>query len=544
MHRILGGRCATEQPGASSQMERASGGSRRSPSRTSTVPSQSAAVIGAGVAGLQAARALARGRCTSVTIFEREDDVGGVWRSNYVGYAAQVVRSQYHLPESDSSALDAYPRGSQLAEHTRSFADSFLQCGGCSIMYATEVKHVRRASGRWLISYRTRRNDRRRTQDEATIEVDIVVVAVGLFSRPLVPLQGAEQFAGRSMHSSELVDLEVLRGRRVLVVGMGKSACDLIMAAACVAKSVDAIAREPVWLIPRHFLGFEIRWFTSTRCFAAIVLAARTWAISRAVQYCLWALLEFLLLRWYFRRVPPAWRPARGALRAQLWNGRSLAIVDAPSLQNALRAPHVRCLRAEPHQFCHDGLMVRARVDGELRERRLVADVIIWATGYDSRGVVEGMFDEVTLGQLQRRGRERDPQDRGLALYRRMVPVSDNLQGLAFVGRVLSSSDITVSFVQAEWFASLCSGQLKLPRGAVREEEAQQCAVEQQRFPLARSGHAEVSLPMIHTYLDKLVSDITAARQQARHSGVARYLRSTLRFFRPLHAADYAVLLQ
>ena len=55
---------------------------------------QSAAVIGAGVAGLQSARALlARGGFATVTIFEREEEVGGVWRSNYAGFGAQVTQT-------------------------------------------------------------------------------------------------------------------------------------------------------------------------------------------------------------------------------------------------------------------------------------------------------------------------------------------------------------------------------------------------------------------------------------------------------------------
>ena len=48
------------------------------------------AIVGAGVAGLQQARALQK-RGISFTIYEAADDIGGVWRSNYDGYAAQGV---------------------------------------------------------------------------------------------------------------------------------------------------------------------------------------------------------------------------------------------------------------------------------------------------------------------------------------------------------------------------------------------------------------------------------------------------------------------
>ena len=45
------------------------------------------AVVGAGVAGLNSARALAA-QGFSVTVFEAADDIGGVWRRNYDGFGA------------------------------------------------------------------------------------------------------------------------------------------------------------------------------------------------------------------------------------------------------------------------------------------------------------------------------------------------------------------------------------------------------------------------------------------------------------------------
>ena len=52
------------------------------------------AVIGAGVAGLQAARHLIAAGF-KVIVLEASDDVGGVWRKNYAGYGVQgeVLRS-------------------------------------------------------------------------------------------------------------------------------------------------------------------------------------------------------------------------------------------------------------------------------------------------------------------------------------------------------------------------------------------------------------------------------------------------------------------
>lgn len=70
-------------------------------------------IVGAGVAGLQAARALDK-QGIAFTILERNDDVGGVWRDNYQDYALQGVgdcfvvvmdNTHIYIPTASFSAL-------------------------------------------------------------------------------------------------------------------------------------------------------------------------------------------------------------------------------------------------------------------------------------------------------------------------------------------------------------------------------------------------------------------------------------------------------
>lgn len=51
----------------------------------------SVAIVGAGVAGLQALRALQQLPLEKIVLFEKSLEVGGVWRENYHGYGAQVT---------------------------------------------------------------------------------------------------------------------------------------------------------------------------------------------------------------------------------------------------------------------------------------------------------------------------------------------------------------------------------------------------------------------------------------------------------------------
>ena len=54
---------------------------------------------------------------------------------------------------------------------------------------------------------------------------------------------------------TELHDEEQARGKRVLVVGYGKSACDVAVPVSQVAASTDVIARHLLWKVPRRVGG-------------------------------------------------------------------------------------------------------------------------------------------------------------------------------------------------------------------------------------------------------------------------------------------------
>jgi hypothetical protein len=140
-------------------------------------------------------------------------------------------------------------------------------------------------------------------------------------------------------------------------------------------------------------------------------------------------------------------------------------------------------------------------------------------------------------------------EEGGLRLHQRIVPVAEELSGLAFVGRVLSTSDVTVSFVQSEWLAALVAKELTLPPAAERAAEAERHRTASRRFSTGSggkvAGHADVSLPLIHAYLDRLVSEVCLARRgrwpAARLPWHLRF--RWVRYLLPLRAADYAALL-
>jgi len=81
-----------------------------------------------------------------------------------------------------------------------------------------------------------------------------LVVAVGNEWRPTVPdVPGT--FAGELIHSSAYRSPDLLRGRRVLVVGGGNSGCDVAVDAATHAAHAAISLRRGYHFIPKHILG-------------------------------------------------------------------------------------------------------------------------------------------------------------------------------------------------------------------------------------------------------------------------------------------------
>ncbi|MGI5240767.1 flavin-containing monooxygenase [Dactylosporangium sp. CA-139066] len=206
-------------------------------------------IIGAGVAGLSTAKVL-RQAGHEVIVWDKAPDVGGVWSRTrrYPGLTTQSPKAQYSL--SDYPMPRAYPQwptGEQVQEYLAGYASHFgLEA---VLRLSTEVTAATPAAGGgWSVA----------TADGVE-HVDKLVVANGVFCEPAVPAYpGRAEFTaagGRVLAGTELHDAETARGKRVLVVGYGKSACDVAVPLSEVAASTDVIARHLLWKVPRRIGG-------------------------------------------------------------------------------------------------------------------------------------------------------------------------------------------------------------------------------------------------------------------------------------------------
>ena len=213
-------------------------------------------IIGAGCSGFTTAKALAD-RGIQFDCFEMSDQIGGNWVfKNKNGRSAcyqslHIDTSKYRMQFEDlpiPAHYPDYPHHSQVLEYFNMYVDHFGLKS--RITFNTEVtKAERLGDGRWRVSLST---------GEAR-DYDALVVANGHHWDQHVPTFSG-QFDGPSFHSHRYIDpFEPvdMRGKRVLVVGMGNSAMDIAseLSQRPIAKKLFVAARRGVWIFPKYING-------------------------------------------------------------------------------------------------------------------------------------------------------------------------------------------------------------------------------------------------------------------------------------------------
>ena len=216
-------------------------------------------IIGAGVAGLTTAKVLVQAG-HEVEIFDKAPDVGGVWSRTrrYPGLTTQSPSAQYSFSDFPMpKGFPEWPTGAQVQEYLASYATA----SGLDplLRLSTTVAAATPTATGWRLD----------TCDESGAEASAdygrLVVANGVFCEPALPdFPGSEEYVaagGRVLAGTEVQDVEEAQGKHVLVVGYGKSACDITVPLSEVAASTDVIARQLLWKVPRkiaNLLNFKM----------------------------------------------------------------------------------------------------------------------------------------------------------------------------------------------------------------------------------------------------------------------------------------------
>ncbi|MFJ3666855.1 flavin-containing monooxygenase [Streptomyces sp. NPDC090106] len=386
---------------------------------------QRVCVIGAGSSGIAACQVLAE-RGIAYDCFELGSDVGGNWRylndngqssayrSLHINTSRQIM--QYaSFPMSDTYPV--YPGHAHIARYFDEFVDHFgLRT---SIRFRTEVVGVAPEGGKWAVTYRDRDTDVRETGS-----YDAVLVANGHHWKPRWPdpgIAGAAAFEGTQTHAHDYRTPEPFADQRVLVLGIGNSACDIAVETSRVSRRTFLSMRRGAHILPKYLFGAPTDHLTHS-WLAKAPLAVQDRGLQLLLRLSRGRLTDYGLPA-PAHRVLAAHPTISDDLLSRLGHG-DISVRPVP------RA-------ADAHRVTFD--------DGSVEE----IDAIIYCTGYD----IAFPFLEPEL--LDTAGN--DP-----ALYHRVV--SPDLPGLYFIGLVQPLGAIMpLAEAQSHWVADLLEGRCALP---------------------------------------------------------------------------------
>ena len=451
------------------------------------------AVIGAGVAGLVTAKTfLARG--LDCTVFEAGSRLGGVWADGYSGFGVQVQRELYEFPDWPLPAdVPDFTPGPTIQGYLEDYARHFDVWP--RIAFDTRVVALRRdPSGGWLLT----------TQHAGAAterHFDFVVVCTGLFSnRPHRPsFAGEADFRGEILHIGGLKDPERLRGRRVAVLGFGKSASDAALEAAAVAASTTIVFRAPHWPVPALLLGIlPFKWAMLNRLTSSLLppyyrrsaLERGLHSLGKPLVWLWWRIVEGLLVAQFGLHSRGGTRPSlvpREPIEREAFS--EAVMLPRPAFYRALRSGAIEPLQTEIARLTATGAEF---TNGLARD----FDTLVLATGWET--------DYGWLAEELRTLLHFD--DDGLYLYRQIVP--PDVPGLAFVGYASTITSTLTYNLQARWLADLIAGRHALPPVAeMHGNLAAQRAWKRRTMPFSRGRAARLLLHMLH-YHDELMSDL------------------------------------
>lgn len=208
-------------------------------------------VIGAGQAGLSAAYHLRRRGLVPLgsphasaargdfVVLDANPAPGGAWQHRWKSLQMGTVNGIHELPGfAVPPAEPNAPSRDVLPEYFADYEERF----DLRIRRPVAVRAVRRADddprGRLLVE-----------TDAGSWAARYVINATGTWTKPFWPrYPGQERFRGRQLHVADYVSRDEFAGRRVIIVGAGISAVQLLDEISHVAETIWMTRSEPKWV--------------------------------------------------------------------------------------------------------------------------------------------------------------------------------------------------------------------------------------------------------------------------------------------------------
>lgn len=461
-------------------------------------------IVGAGMSGISACKYLLQHGIQPV-VLEAQDGVGGVWRHTFATTKLQTPRDAYQFSDHQwPQGTPEYPTHQHVKEYLESYAKEFhvlerirFHCKVVEIQRIMDdeselesraandelLAHCAEESrgAKWAVRVQKQlpegKNRICNKANEEWLYFDFLVLCIGRYGDiPKLPSfsqsKGPNLFEGKVLHSMEYALLddtearELLKGKRVIVVGLMKSALDVAMEAANANQGIRGqactmIFRTPHWMLPHHKpFGLPLAYFYATRLselmipkpdqgfFLSVistVLSPMRWTISKFVE--LYLLLNLPLRE--FGLIPKQ-------TFYEQFSSCQVPLLPASFFQR-VREGQINLQKATDWNFSKKGVTL---ADGT----EIEADVIILGTGYDGEKKLWSLLPKRCEALLHKPGSI-------IPLYRGLI--HPHIPHLAIMGYHENLSNLHSSEMGARWLAHLLSGKIILPSIDKMEKDTQ-----------------------------------------------------------------------
>jgi len=483
-------------------------------------------IVGAGVSGLTVCKHLVELGCRP-TVFEADTVLGGVWARAPACTELQTPRPMYQYSDFPwpENVTEVFPNHRQVVAYLDAYARHFGVLGcirfGHRVVgmeyhgvgekdiaaweeWAGNGQAFGSGAGEWRLSVADADGH------VQTHKADFVVLCMGRFSGvPNIPTfpegKGPEAFDGQVIHSMDYAKMgtskakEMIRGKRVTVVGYLKSALDIAAECAEVngtAHPCTMMVRTKHWILPDYFAwGFHVSKLYLNR-FAELL-------IHKPGEGLLLSILATLLtpLRWAFSKFGESYYSIPM---------KKHGMVPDHSLFEALAAATIAITPKDHYKRLEEGSIVlkKSKTFSFSKEGVLVegepspvkSDIVIFGTGFKGDDKITDMFtsdyfQSVAVGS----------ESTTVPLYRECI--HPKIPQLAVIGYSESIANMYTSDIRAKWLARFLDCGFRLPNVAAMQKDV----LEWEKYMKRYSGRyfRRSSILLVHTwYNDQLCRDM------------------------------------
>jgi len=223
-------------------------------------------IVGAGPAGLAVAGCLAHQGFHDYIILDGAEQLGHSWRNHYDRLHLHTVKRLSHLPNmAFPEGYPTYASKDQVVSYLEAYAEKY----NIRPVLSTKVNSIDKYDDQWKV----------KAGDDQYVAPHIVI-ASGINRIPHMPSWPDESsYQGQILHSRDYKNPDSVKGKSVLIIGMGNTGAELALDLANANKEVYLSVRSPISLVPRDLNGKPVQ--ETARTLAKIPFGLGDWLGSQ-----------------------------------------------------------------------------------------------------------------------------------------------------------------------------------------------------------------------------------------------------------------------